>query len=56
MDESAVISALDSGKLRRYIADVSIEALIAHEKTILFPHLGASTVEAEENCAVVGVK
>ena len=54
VDESAVIAALDSGKLTRYIADFPSEALIAHEKTILFPHLGASTVEAEENCAVMG--
>lgn len=53
VDESAVIAALDSGKLSRYIADFPSEALIAHEKTILFPHLGASTVEAEENCAVM---
>lgn len=55
VDESAVIAALDSGKLNRYIADFPSEALIAHEKVVLFPHLGASTVEAEENCAVMGV-
>lgn len=55
VDEKAVIAALDSGKLTRYIADFPSEALIAHEKVVLFPHLGASTVEAEENCAVMGV-
>lgn len=54
VDESAVISALDSGKLTRYIADFSSEKLIKHQNAILFPHLGASTVEAEENCAVMG--
>lgn len=54
VDEKAVIAALDSGKLARYIADFPSEALIAHEKAVLFPHLGASTVEAEENCAVMG--
>ena len=54
VDECSVIAALDSGKLTRYIADFPSEALIAHEKVILFPHLGASTVEAEENCAVMG--
>ena len=54
VDENAVISALDSGKLTRYIADFPSEALIKHDKAILFPHLGASTVEAEENCAVMG--
>jgi D-3-phosphoglycerate dehydrogenase len=56
VDEKSVICALDSGKLRRYISDFPSKALIAHEKTILFPHLGASTVEAEENCAVMGAK
>jgi D-3-phosphoglycerate dehydrogenase len=54
VDEESVIAALNSGKISRYIADFPSEALIAHEKTILFPHLGASTVEAEENCAVMG--
>jgi len=54
VEEAAVISALDSGKLTSYIADFPSEALIAHNKVILFPHLGASTVEAEENCAEMG--
>lgn len=54
VEETAVISALNSGKLASYIADFPSEALIAHEKVILFPHLGASTVEAEENCAEMG--
>lgn len=54
VDEAAVIAALDSGKLASYIADFPSKALIEHDKTILFPHLGASTVEAEENCAIMG--
>ena len=54
VEEEAVIAALDSGKLSSYIADFPSQALIAHEKAILFPHLGASTVEAEENCAEMG--
>ena len=54
VEENAVISALDSGKLTYYIADFPSEALIAHNNAILFPHLGASTVEAEENCAEMG--
>ncbi len=54
VEEAAVIAALDSGKLTSYIADFPSEVLIAHEKVILFPHLGASTVEAEENCAEMG--
>lgn len=54
VDEAAVISALNSQKLACYIADFPSEALIAHDKVILFPHLGASTLEAEENCAEMG--
>ncbi|NTS75424.1 phosphoglycerate dehydrogenase [Catenovulum sp. SM1970] len=56
VEEAAVIQALDTGKLDAYVADFPSKALIAHEKAILFPHLGASTVEAEENCAVMGAK
>lgn len=56
VDEAAVIAALDSGKLGAYIADFPSEALIKHDKAVLFPHLGASTVEAEENCAVMGAQ
>ncbi|WP_440906495.1 3-phosphoglycerate dehydrogenase family protein (plasmid) [Catenovulum sp. SX2] len=56
VNEEAVINALDTGKLAYYIADFPTEKLIAHDKAILFPHLGASTVEAEENCAVMGAK
>lgn len=54
VEEAAVIAALDTGKLASYIADFPSEALIAHEQVVLFPHLGASTVEAEENCAEMG--
>jgi D-3-phosphoglycerate dehydrogenase len=54
VEEAAVISALDTGKLATYIADFPSEALIAHDNVVLFPHLGASTVEAEENCAEMG--
>ncbi len=52
-DEQAVLAALDSGQLHAYIADFPNSALLTHEKVILFPHLGASTGEAEENCAVM---
>ncbi|MBU2869832.1 phosphoglycerate dehydrogenase [Colwellia sp. E2M01] len=54
VDEAAVISALDSGKLGAHLSDFPSEGLINHGKSTLFPHLGASTVEAEENCAVMG--
>tara|TARA_R110001583_G_scaffold16561_14_gene67861 strand:+ start:27367 stop:28557 length:1191 start_codon:yes stop_codon:yes gene_type:complete len=56
VNEADIIAALDTGKIDAYIADFPSEALIKHDKVILFPHLGASTIEAEENCSVMGAK
>ena len=53
VDEDAVLAALDSGKLSRYVCDFPSPALKSHAKVIALPHLGASTREAEENCAVM---
>ncbi len=53
VDEPAVLEALDSGKLKAFICDFPTAENIAHEKVIAMPHLGASTNEAEENCAVM---
>ena len=53
VDSAAVVAALDAGKLRAYVTDFPKRALLEHPKVICFPHLGASTVEAEENCAVM---
>ncbi|MEX0977151.1 MAG: phosphoglycerate dehydrogenase [Woeseia sp.] len=53
VDNQAVLSALDSGKLHAYVCDFPTPELIAHAKVIVLPHLGASTREAEENCAVM---
>jgi D-3-phosphoglycerate dehydrogenase len=55
VDSAAVIEALGSGKLRAYVTDFPTRELIDHSKVICLPHLGASTVEAEENCAVMVV-
>jgi D-3-phosphoglycerate dehydrogenase len=55
VDSQAVVAALDSGKLRAYVTDFPTRALLDHAKVICLPHLGASTVEAEENCAVMVV-
>jgi len=52
-DEEAVIAALDDGHLHAYVCDFPTKALLAHPKVIGFPHLGASTEEAEVNCAVM---
>ncbi len=55
VDSEAVIAALSSGKVRAYVTDFPTRALLDHPKVICLPHLGASTVEAEENCAVMVV-
>jgi len=53
VDDEAVIAALDSGRLHSYICDFPKNALKDHPKVVTLPHLGASTGEAEENCAVM---
>ncbi len=52
-NNKAVLAALDSGKLHAYVCDFPTPELIAHPKVIALPHLGASTTEAEENCAIM---
>ncbi|HET7132835.1 MAG TPA: phosphoglycerate dehydrogenase, partial [Gammaproteobacteria bacterium] len=53
VDAAAVLEALDSGKLKNYVTDFPTRELLEHAKVICLPHLGASTMEAEENCAVM---
>jgi D-3-phosphoglycerate dehydrogenase / 2-oxoglutarate reductase len=53
VDDAAVIAALDSGRLRSYVCDFPNNALKDHVKVVTLPHLGASTGEAEENCAIM---
>jgi D-3-phosphoglycerate dehydrogenase / 2-oxoglutarate reductase len=53
IDQASLIEALDSGKLRRYIADFPAPDLIGRKDVILMPHIGASTEEAEDNCAIM---
>jgi D-3-phosphoglycerate dehydrogenase len=53
VDDAAATAALDSGKLQAYVTDFPTPELIAHPKVVALPHLGASTSEAEENCAIM---
>ncbi len=53
VDNAAALDALDSGKLHAYVCDFPTSELIAHPKVVALPHLGASTGEAEQNCAVM---
>ena len=52
----AVLEALDSGWLSAYVCDFPEPELVRHPKAILLPHLGASTSEAEANCAVTAAE
>ncbi|MBO6137051.1 MAG: 3-phosphoglycerate dehydrogenase [Lachnospiraceae bacterium] len=56
VDEEAVVSALKVGKLRRYVSDFPNPTTVGQEGCIVIPHLGASTEESEDNCAVMAVK
>ena len=53
VDDDAALAALDSGKLHAFVSDFPTPKLIAHPKVSALPHLGASTGEAEENCAIM---
>ena len=55
VDDAAVLAALASRRLAYYVCDFPSAALSGHEHVIALPHLGASTREAEENCAVMVV-
>jgi D-3-phosphoglycerate dehydrogenase len=55
VDNEAAVEALGSGRLSAYVCDFPAPELNRHEKVIALPHLGASTREAEENCAVMVV-
>jgi len=56
VDSTAIVSALDDGRLHAYVCDFPSNALKDHPKVITLPHLGASTGEAEENCAVMAAE
>jgi len=53
IDDEAVVEALDSGHLYAYVCDFPSNLLKDHPRVITLPHLGASTKEAEDNCAVM---
>ena len=55
VDDAAMLDALNSGKVASYVTDFPNNALAVHEKVVVIPHLGASTPESEDNCAVMAV-
>lgn len=56
VDEEAVVLALRAGKIRRYVSDFPNQIVAGRRGCITIPHLGASTEEAEDNCAVMAVE
>lgn len=56
VNDAAVLSALDAGQLAWYVCDFPGAAILSHPRVVALPHLGASTREAEENCAVTVVE
>ena len=55
-DEDAVLEALENGKLGKYVSDFANPKTAGKKGCIVIPHLGASTEESEDNCAVMAVK
>lgn len=53
VDEEAVINALDAERLQAYVCDFPSNGVIGNDRVIALPHLGASTDEAEDNCAIM---
>ncbi len=53
VDDAAVVAAIDAGKVYSYVCDFPSNLLKNHPRVITLPHLGASTQQAEENCAVM---
>lgn len=56
VDEKAVLDAIKSGKVRKYVSDFANSTTAGQEGCIVIPHLGASTEESEDNCAKMAVR
>ncbi len=56
VNEKDMLAALESGKVRKYVSDFPNATTAGKKGCIVIPHLGASTEEAEDNCAVMAVK
>ena len=56
VDEQAVMDGIESGKIRNYVTDFANPTVAGKKGVICTPHLGASTEEAEDNCAIMAVK
>ncbi len=52
-DTEAILLGLENGRLGKYLTDFPVQELMGNDKVVPIPHLGASTEEAEENCAIM---
>lgn len=55
-DEQAILEGIKAGKIRKYVSDFPNPTTVGQEGCIVIPHLGASTEESEDNCAIMAVK
>lgn len=53
VNEADLMAAIDSGKIRKYVTDFATDELLHYNNVIAIPHLGASSAEAEDNCATM---
>ena len=56
VNELDLAAAMESGKVAKYVTDFPNDNMVGRENVILLPHLGASTAEAEDNCAIMAAK
>lgn len=56
VDEAALVEALERGKVKKYVTDFANPLVAGAKNTLVTPHLGASTEESEDNCALMAVK
>ena len=56
VDEEAMVAALEEGRIRQYVTDFANPTVAGKKGCIVTPHLGASTAESEDNCAIMAVK
>ena len=56
VDEEAMVEALAAGKIKKYVSDFPNPTTVGAKGCIVTPHLGASTAESEDNCAIMAVR
>jgi len=56
VDEEAMVAALEEGRIRQYVTDFANPTVAGKKGCIVTPHLGASTAESEDNCAIMAVR